>query len=225
MNSVNYICIISYPRSGSAALKRIVDATDGAFVANESNGVIIDLCNYINNIEALTSPLLYTKNGNLVEENMRNFKNIDMDKILNFARSSFVEGILNPPNESETVGWKENNISPVLYGEEKCFRYIYTIKKIFPNIKFIFNTRNPVDTSKSNMWNKRSNSIQEINKWINFLEKAYIKYQDCSVCISHDKWKEDFDYLADELKKININIRNEKCKKIYNQQLNHLKMW
>lgn len=225
MNNINYICVISYPRSGSAALKRIIDATENSFIANESNGAIIDLCNYINNIEALVSPLFYTKNGNLVEENMRNFKNTDMDKILNFARLSFTEGVLNPPMESTTIGWKENNISPVLHGEEKCFRYIYTIKKIFPNIKFIFNTRNAVDTSQSNMWNRKPNSIEEINKWIAFLEKAYLKHQDYSIYVSHDKWKQNFDYLADELESININIRNEKCKKIYKHQLNHLKMW
>lgn len=219
------LCIVSYPRSGSTALQKIVESCDESYIANESNGAILNICDFVIKSEALASPLLYDNLGQLQIFGMRGFNDINFNFILNECRKIFIDGLLNINKNIKVAGWKENDISPIVYGEEKCFRYIDTIKKIFPNIVFIFNTRNAIDVSKSGPWKRKQNAVEEINRWNYFLETAYAKNNNNSIIVSHDKWKKDFYYLENNFKKININISSKKCKQSYENQLNHLKMW
>ena len=220
---MNYLCIVSFPRSGSAALKNIINQKNEISLYNESNGLILNLCDFVIKIESLTSPLLYTKTGELKNIGMRNFNKLNIDNIYQSAKNIFIDDFLCANNK--IVGWKENDISPIKFGEEKCYRYIDTLKKIFPNIKFIFNTRNPISTSSSGLWKRKSNAIDEINRWNTFLLNSYQKNLDNSIFVEHDIWSNDFNYLINKLESINIDINTDECIKAFNFKLNHFKNW
>jgi len=220
---MNYLCIVSFPRSGSAALKNIINQKNEISLYNESNGLILNLCDFVIKIESLTSPLLYTKTGELKNIGMRNFNKLNIDNIYQSVKNIFMDDFLCANNE--IVGWKENDISPIKFGEEKCYRYIDTLKKIFPNIKFIFNTRNPSQVATSSMWNRENQAIDKITQWNNFLNDCYIKNKSNSILIDYSEWSYNFNFLKNELTKIDIDINTSECEKATMRILNHLQNW
>lgn len=221
----NYLCIITFPRSGSDALKRIIGESDNVEMHNESTGFIISLCDVVIKAESVYSPMLYSKSGNLIHTSMMGLDDSNFKKMYTDLKNIFIDDFLNCKDLNKIIAWKENNISPIDYGEEKCFRYIETIKKMMPNIKIVFNTRNAIETSSSGLWKRKPNAIDEINRWNKFIINSYNKYPNNSILIDHSVWSNDYNYLVSELSKIDIDINNDKCKKIANFKLNHLKYW
>jgi hypothetical protein len=216
-----YVCIISYPRSGSSALANLIN-NNFTYIQNESNGLIIDICNIYLKIKSSVAISLYNLNGEILEQSR--FKNYNIDLIEKNLREIFVDHFSFYKKDFLIKGWKENDISPIKFGEEKCFQYIECIKNIFPNIKFIFNIRNEIDTSKSGLWKRTPNAILEISRWIDFLYRAYKNNIDNSIFIEYDLWKNDLEYLNNKLNIISLNLDYEYISD-KNFQLNHLKYW
>ncbi|MDH5400536.1 MAG: sulfotransferase [Cyclobacteriaceae bacterium] len=140
------ILIITYGRSGSTLLQGVLNSIEGCVVRGENN-------NFCHHLYHAYNALLQTNyHGN---ENSRSAwyggNLYDKDFFLGQA-----EGLLRTMlkgNEGDNIkcyGFKE-----IRYNPEEVHNlgdYLNFLSKIFPNVAFIFNTRNLEDVVKSKWW-------------------------------------------------------------------------
>lgn len=196
-------------------------------ISPEMPGVIDCFLDLLFKVESSSSSLLLNKSGD-AKVNNRSLMNKKLDyvKVVSSMSESFCSQIFLDESSKKIIGWKENNINPAYHSYDKCYRYIKQLGEVFPGIRYIINIRNPSDTSKSAMWRNRTNAydlIIENNKFFQDLSDTVL--QSNSVLVNYDIWSKDAGYLVRELKKLDINLDQEKVSNVFNTRYNHLKIW
>jgi hypothetical protein len=215
----SYICVLSYPRSGSQTLCNILNTCEDIKIYSENNGFILDLLNF--NIKARsTAGMLDYEDFHLSKTHF----NYDMN-ISNLRRDTleFINKNLFNCNK-KIKGWKESNISTASFSEKRALIYIQEISNIFPNCLFIYNIRDPMTASKSGKWRHVQNSYLLLNKWRDFYIDCYeSSIVNNSILLDYDIWNNNFDYLSDKLNFIDLN--NDLTKNVFFEKSYNMKYW
>lgn len=143
------ILIITYGRSGSTLLQGILNAIDGCLIKGENYNAIFHLFEFYEKLI-----LNKQKNSNQTGPNNPFYGAALLDEesvlkhIQNMVRDILLADKVNNP-DFFCYGFKE--ISYIKY-PDKLFSYLDFLVRIFPNVGFIFNTRNIEDVIKSAWW-------------------------------------------------------------------------
>jgi len=222
-----HLFIITYPRTGSTALLRAVNTASGYTIRGESIGIInnfyrifSDITNLITELPKLMPEIpLDSELSPLQGIDLVNLPNVE-DYIFNFFHDIFLQ-----PEESTIVsGWKETMINPWRDGTKFSTEVLCFMAKIFPNSKFIFNVRNPLDVSHSSFWKYNDDSINEITKcrdWLLSVFDSELLGPNKVLVTDHDIWRNDPEYLIDSLRGFGVNVKSELVVDILNQKLTH----
>lgn len=225
---VRHLFIITYPRTGSTTLLRAVNTASGYTIRGESIGVINnfyrifrDISNLISEVPKLMPEVPVDSDLSPIQGmNLVNLPNMQ-DSIVNF----FHEIILQPEEGTTVSGWKETMINPARDGEEFSTEVLCFMAKIFPNSKFIFNVRNPLDVSRSSFWKYSDESINEITKcrdWLLKVAESEILGSNKVLVVDHDIWSGNPEYLIDSLHGFGVNVKSDLVVDILNEKLTHL---
>jgi len=147
---------------------------------------------------------------------------VDINSVINYVKAIYVRhilGVVDSPNK----GWKENFISP--YPDEKIANSeIMFIRRLFPEILFIINTRDPIECSKSSIWKFREDSVDEISKRKDWMISGAASglFGDNYILLNHDEWKNDLDKLVNPLTSAGMNIDKDKALSVFSERLTHI---
>lgn len=211
MKFKKHIFISSYGRSGSTLLKNIVETIPNSYISGENNNCLYYLyLSYkkIKEAQEKISKSLSQKSGS-----WENLHEIDLEKYKRKLLQVFVSEILNPPSNTNVLGFKEIRFVETENDFEPFLNFLFDS---FKKTKFLFIFRKHKDVSNSAWWKKlpKESSYAILNKNEDLMknycklypEKAMIcRYDEILKC--DEEIKKIFNFLEED-----INI--EKIKEI-----------
>jgi hypothetical protein len=227
-SKVKHLFIITYPRTGSTTLLRAVNTASGYTIRGESIGIINNFYRIFRDISNLISEVPKLMPEVPVGSDLSPIQGIDLvnlpnmeDSIVNF----FHDIILQPEDDTIVSGWKETMINPARDGAEFSTEVLLFMARIFPDSKFIFNVRNPLDVSRSSFWKYSDDSINEITQcrdWLLGVAESELLCPNRVLVVDHDIWSSNPEYLIDSLHRFGVNVKSELVIDILNEKLTHL---
>jgi hypothetical protein len=227
-SKVRHLFIITYPRTGSTTLLRAVNTASGHTIRGESIGIINNFYRIFRDISNLISEVPKLMPEVPVGSDLSPIQGIDLvnlpkmeDSIVNF----FHDIILQPEKSTIVSGWKETMINPARDGVEFSTEVLLFMARIFPDSKFIFNVRNPLDVSRSSFWKYSDDSVNEITQcrdWLLGVAESELLCPNRVLVVDHDIWSSNPEYLIDSLHGFGVNVKSELVIDILNEKLTHL---
>lgn len=220
-----HFIVLSYPRTGSTVIQRLINTDPDAICVGEKPMAINHLYDFYQSVEdsKFDIPRLFR---NIPLDDDRNpvyhVDKVDFPLLMNMIRETFEDIVLAPGNKIH-IGWKENFISPYADGEISD-KQIMFIRSLFPDIKFLLNVRDPEETAKSPIWKMREGALEEIKvrrEWMIDRQKSKL-FGPGSMLLNYDKWSKNGDIIIGQLWDFGFRVDYEKCKDILSERLTHL---
>ena len=164
------ILIITYGRSGSTLLQGILNSIDGCLIRGENNNFCFHLFKSYNAIVTTKEH----KNTNSTTNAWYGASLLDEKKFIHQTKNLIKEFLLADKISDKNItcyGFKEIRY---LNEMDSFFEYLEFLKKIFPKVAYIFNTRNLDDVVKSAWFAKEE--PEELKKRILKLESLFAEY-------------------------------------------------
>lgn len=146
----NYVFIVTYGRSGSTLLMKLLNAIEGYNIKGENFGVLHSLYNSYLCLQETKK--VHGSDAGTSDHPWFGASNLNIEECEQALKDFFVKYVLQPLESDKVIGFKE-----IRYVDLKRPNLIGIIHflKTFPNAKIIFNTREIEDVSRSKWWAER----------------------------------------------------------------------
>ena len=202
-NSLNFkhILIITYGRSGSTLLQGVLNTIDGVIMRGENGNIFFDFFKQYQKLIRLRDQY---KNALLPAQPWYGMGLLDEEKLITNLRQLAKDILLADQYKKADelcIGFKEIRYNEV--GED-FEAYLDFLARLFPNVAFVFNTRNLQSVAKSAWWKeeKRDTVIDELSTLEGRFEAYAQSHDNCfqinykEVSTKGEKLKELFDFLG-----------------------------
>lgn len=198
---LQYLFIVTYGRSGSTLLQGILDSIPGYLIRGENRAMMAHL--YLFHKTAKDEQKRLKRPEKLATTHP--FFGIDDYKdaeAFTAIRRLALDTILRPTRDTRVVGFKE--IRWDQQGEE-LGNFVRFMRNVFPGARFVINTRNHADVSKSKWWARSENALETLD----VLDKRFLaladRLGDAAYHVHYDDYVADpavlrglFDWLGEE---------------------------
>lgn len=150
-----YVFVVTYGRSGSTLLNGILNSIPGYQIHGENRMVVQHLYNWQRAID-----LQLTKANGLgagPKSSWYGLRRYPRGTALEDMRRLVLRTLLRPRPKTRVVGFKE-----IRWPREDLSGLIDFMTELFPEARFIFNTRNPEDVAKSKWWADVPDALEQI---------------------------------------------------------------
>ena len=176
-----YIFVLTYGRSGSTILMRLLNTVEGAEIRGENSNALFHLYKSISAVRRSSTRFgLVTRESNdpWFGANLIAAKSFE-----NACLSAFLHDVLAPDPETTIVGFKEINHLPNRMRDIEFFGYIDFILKSFPKSRIIFNTRDAAQVARSGWFADMDTDYvtEQVEAADNRFVAAARQYRRCSV--------------------------------------------
>ena len=224
---MQYLFVVTYGRSGSTALINLLNAIDGYCIRGENGGVIAQLAKAAHTLHA--SHTEQTRPRNTGPDSP--WYGIDQAQPEGFARAladEFICGVLAPPTGTRVTGFKEIRYMPQHLSDDEFNQTITFMAANFANSRFIFNTRDAGEVSRSGWWaTSKKHSASDVKKLVTQSDARFQswndKLQERAFMVDHAQYDgkpEGFGPLLDWLGE---ELPAQRLEEISQERLNHLK--
>ena len=144
---LSYIFVLTYGRSGSTILMRLLNLPETVEVRGENTNALFHLFQTISSVHRSKNRF-----GAVPRETSDPWfgaDKIQAEAYEDTCLDSFVSTGLNPSEGGTCTGFKEIGHLPNKMDDETFDEYIAFIVSRFPNVKIVFNTRDPLAVSRS----------------------------------------------------------------------------
>jgi hypothetical protein len=200
-----YVFIVTYGRSGSTLLQNVLNSIDGYCIRGENNNSLFHLARAWEAIDQ-SEPIRGMRHKKERSEQTHPWYGAELIESRNYARSLanvFVREVLNPPVGTRVAGFKEIRFH--INGPH--FRtHLNFIHDVFPNARFIFNTRSHAAVEKSGWWAEMDPAkVRETLSWAEQLFMRYLEeYPERGIHMHYDDYAGEpqalerlFDFLGE----------------------------
>lgn len=217
------IFIVTYARTGSTALMRILNELDGFCMMGENGGLLAHLFR-----AQETARFSLQEFGRKPKNSSRpwhGIERIQVDAFTEDLANTFTENILVPPEGTTNIGFKEIRHTSSDFTDEEFERYIEFLISSFEQSRIIFLTRDTEETIQSEMWRgmPKKEAISEIETMKKRFEKAARQHRTSAYQIDHRDFSQDPEGLKPLIKWLGSSLNEATLKRIGNERLNHLK--
>ncbi len=217
-----FIFIITYGRSGSTVLMKVLNTIDGAEIKGENANALFPL--FQSYKCACAAKDHENEKSLLVDHPWYGASKIDTERYARKLTKVFTEEILNPNEATRVLGFKEIRYASIT-NLEKLEEFVKFIRIFFPNSYIIFNRRNLEDVIKSGWWKNMTKEkalagLEPLDQWMvdyNALHPEFtyiVMYDDYKD--NSDAFKEMFDFIDEE-------INEERVREAMSKKLTHTK--
>ncbi|GHF18515.1 hypothetical protein GCM10017044_11300 [Kordiimonas sediminis] len=188
-----FVFIVTYGRSGSTLLQTVLQSIDGYFIRGENNNALIPLFRSSKRLGEAKEKHGYREIPTFGP--WFGADKFDEEAYASALCDVFVEHVLMPPEDARVIGFKEIRY-PEVMGDE-LFGLLDFMAKHFKPAKFIFNTRDWQDVSKSGWWaDQKKERVQKQVENADRRFKDYAeKHPDTCYMIKYEDYTADLDQL------------------------------
>lgn len=214
---IKTLFIVTYGRSGSTLLQRILNSIDGYCIRGENNDIITSIfysykhaCYTKHNWGKETLSRTHPWYGaDLIDPRSFGFKLADL----------FISEILQSDPTSRVVGFKEIRY---FYHTDIFEELMDFLLEFFPEARIIFNKRNPEAVSKSDWWTQvdPENVYTQIQLNDKLMEGYTLKYPQSCYFADYDNYSTNVKELKKLFDFLGENYDEEKLKEILSIRLN-----
>ncbi|WP_417451978.1 sulfotransferase [Kordiimonas sp.] len=144
-----YVFIVTYGRSGSTLLQRILQSVDGYFMRGENENTLYSVYTAWQRAAGMRQRF-DTRRKVPPHGPWYGADEVDADAFAARMIDAFVAEVIRPPEDARLVGFKE-----IRYGdltEDDLYGFLQFMKRFFPRARFIFNMRRWQGVAKSSWW-------------------------------------------------------------------------
>jgi hypothetical protein len=166
---VGTVFIVTYGRSGSTVLQRLLQTIPGCRFVGENHQTLYPLM-----LASRRAHMIVNDFPDEAPPQHHPWYGADAVNARAFTQrivSAFVEEVLCPPPETRWYGFKEIRYIAV---ERDFENYLKFIRQWFPNAHFVFNSRNAEDVRQSRWWAKRN--PQKVTKLLHRMDDRFATY-------------------------------------------------
>lgn len=213
-----YVFIVTYGRSGSTVLQRVLNSFPGFHIKGENWNTLFPLYRSYQ----LCAHARYHKGELPLSESEPWFgaDQLDPHRYAKALVDVFIREILQPPADAHVIGFKEIRYFETMKEFEPFMEFI---KTHFTPVKFIFNTR-PIDgILKSKWW--ATMDEQEVRSRIAHLDEKFHTFADANPTISlvmdHGVWTKGPQHFRPLTDFLGVDFDQAAISRILGEQLPH----
>lgn len=152
---LGYVFIATYGRSGSTLLQGILNSTPGYLIRGENDGILYHLFRF----HQLAMARRRRLEGRQLTAAHPYFGIDDYPEqvALQRLRAVALDTLLRPTPDTRVTGVKE-----IRWDQPYLLKYVAFLRELFPGARFIVNTRDHDEVSRSKWWAKRANAAEQI---------------------------------------------------------------
>ncbi|SIQ90864.1 Sulfotransferase family protein [Paracoccus thiocyanatus] len=230
-----YVFVVTYGRSGSTLTQSLLNSIPGYCIRGENGNLLYQLARAVSVTKTWDNYVWRRTDRDKPAEEQRVFlkgilgtpgdpwygaENVDP---LHFSRSLanvFVRDVLAPPKGTRVCGFKE-----IRFHEDKAFfpSYLDIIKSSFPKARFIFQTRDPEDVSKSSWWGSRKKSdVLEMIRNAEMLFQSFSEQNpDSCMTVNYERYAEGSGYVSELFDFLGESVDEAAVSKVLDRKLKH----
>ena len=215
----SYVFVVTYGRSGSTLLQKILQSIPGYFIRGENYLIAVTLMNAVKKARQTQKEFGPTR---LAPENpWFGADEIDADRFAARLRDVFVDEIIQPPENARVVGFKE--IRWFELPGNLFFELLDFLRTHFSPCRFIFNTRAAADVADSGFWQNQERT--EVFRMVHAQNALYAAYRDlhpdnCFI-VDYDRYIDDVDHIAELFRFLGETFDRERIQTILSTKLEH----
>jgi len=214
----SYVFIVTYGRSGSTLLQRILNSIDGYFIRGENENALFGL--YQSYSAALRAKTNFGKKETGEQDPWYGADLLEPERYGRKLARLFLNEIIQPGSDARVVGFKEIRFFLQPFHIESYLQFIETF---FHPAKLIFNVRNPNDVAGSAWWRKkdREEVITNIQKFHQIADGYIAKYPNNCFKVRYDDYKANPNHLKGLFEFLGEPFEEEKIRRIMATRLKH----
>ena len=210
-----FVFIVTYGRSGSTLLQRILNTFPGYCIRGENWNTLFSLFQtYELSLKTLTEK----------GDSYRSDKDpwygsnlVDADAFAKRLVDAFVASILQPPEGAKAIGFKEIRY---YYTIDKFETYLNFVKTYFKPAKFIFNTRPIEGILQSKWW--ATMDPEEVTGRIQTLDSLFKSFAEanpeCSLLMDYADWAKGPDHLKPLTEFLGVEHNQERITEVMSEK-------
>jgi hypothetical protein len=148
----SYLFVMTYGRSGSTLLQGILNAIPGYLIRGENRGALRNLYEFHKTCvdEADHRNPARTERPTMPFFGITGYRR---DEALLALRRLVVDTLLRPEPDTRVIGFKE-----IRWGYDDLSDYVSFLRQVFPDARFVANTRDLDDVARSKWWADREDA-------------------------------------------------------------------
>lgn len=218
MGIKRYVFIVTYGRSGSTLLQKVIGKAPGFYIAGENKDALFGLYDSCRSVAFAKRHV----GGQVTTSGHPWYGSERLDPVQYARKLSelFVSEVIKPPEEAEVVGFKEIRYIENL---ELLDDYLGFIKYCFHPAQFIFSTRSPEAVANSGFWKEhpKESIIGMIEKFEMLTDQFASGNPDICYKIKYEDFTTNMDSLARLLEFLNADLSKETLQEILAIKLKH----
>ena len=221
MSIKKYIFIITYGRSGSTILMKVLNSIKDSDIKGENCNSLFPLFQSYRYIQQ--SKQYSSKKSNSVDHPWYGVNDIKPYIYMRELAKVFTNNILNPKHGTKVTGFKEIRYTGMSIDEREQF--IEFLRKAFPNTYIVFNRRNLDDVSKSGWWKEKSYEevISKLKPFDEWMIRYHKEHTDYTYIVNYEEYNGNSDYFKDLFDWLGEDFDSSIVKDIMSKKLTHLK--
>jgi hypothetical protein len=196
----DYLFVLTYGRSGSTLLQGILNTIPGYLIRGENHGVLHQYFRLHGKLAAKRNrvgPLVAT---NQERDAWFGIDGYDDETAAAAIRTLMLRTVIRPTPESRVVGYKE-----IRYQQKALGTYVAFMRSVFPDARFIVNTRDLARVAQSKWWARDPDALKKLTAIEGRLLAVAGDLQQDAFRVHYDDYQDDpgalrglFDWLGEE---------------------------
>lgn len=213
------VFLVTYGRSGSTLLSRMIRTVPGMCFRGENYNVLAHL--YRAYAASYRTVNAMKKNFPLEDSSpWYGADVIDPDKVADSLVECFIEQIIKPETTARWIGFKE-----IRYYElgDELDEFLDFVRMFFPNVRIVFNTRSWRDVAKSSWYTKKPEvEVRDFIKTMDARFAAYCdRHSDSSISLKYERYVDDLVELKPMFDLLEEEFDLQRCQETADQRLTH----
>lgn len=190
-----FVVIVTYGRSGSTVIQSLLDSIDGWCIRGENDNALGPLAMAWRNVSHSSNlSRLRDAGTSSADDPWAGAELIDASAFGAGLAESFLCNVLRPRNHTRVAGFKEIRWPLAHEGFATVLDFIF---EFFPNSRFVFNTRDHEQVSRSAWWArmKPEDVFERLGQYESAISDYMGKHPDRGIRIHYDDYTKDPDTL------------------------------
>jgi len=220
---LNFLVIVTFGRTGSTVLQAALNAHPHTIIRGENYGAVRGIEMYV---RAVSEAADRHHSGSPTHP-WYGTARLNPAAILESQREHVIEHLLRPKSDTRWSGYKEVRFEIGHFPDsDSLTSHLLFIHQLLPGVRIIFNTRDPKDAAGSGWWPQHPDAEKALATTVaNLQESADVLTQivgpDRVVVLEYSRWKDDPDFLVEQLRSIGFPAESSIVKHVLAEQLTH----